>query len=187
MLCIHWICLTLHHKATRRTAAENKTLAHGKVVFSIFLRPALSDYVCIKSTWGLSWELSRQAFPKRSWQWKSCVRILWGLFCRCSSPSSMRWFQTTSSLWIHHNMWPSLSWEVKNTDLLSLRRERARRTVKAEPDQHRGDLTPLSYIWVKRRTEILRYNSISLRLCTSDLTTPKTGLHSYAKTIWCGC
>lgn len=46
------------------------------------------------------------------------VRIFF--FCCCPSlstfPSSMRWFQETSSLWIHHNMWPLLSWEVKNTD-----------------------------------------------------------------------
>lgn len=132
------------------------------MVFSISLRPASSVYVCLKSTWVLGWELSRQAFPKRSWQRKSCVRILWEFFCHCSSlcafPCSMRWFRATSSLWINHNMWPYLSWEVKNTDLLSPRRERVIHTVKAEPDQHLRDLTPLRYIGVKRCTGILRYN-----------------------------
>lgn len=83
MLCIHWICITLNHKYTRNTAAEiiwKQNTSAWKEVFSFSLRPAPSDYVCIKSTWGLSWELSRQAFPKRSWQWKSCVWILWGFF-----------------------------------------------------------------------------------------------------------
>lgn len=67
MLCIHWICITLNHKYARNTAAEiiwKQNTSAWKVVFSFSLRPAPSDYVCIKSTWGLSWELSRQAFQQ---------------------------------------------------------------------------------------------------------------------------
>lgn len=175
----HFTCLiftesahcSAHHTAAKTIWKQNTCIESGLQYFS---RSTPSVYVCIKSTRGLSWELSGQPFPKRSWQWKSCVWILWGFFFSPLPlaehfPISMRWFQETSSLWIHHNMWSSLSWEVKNTDLLSLRRERARRTVKAESRRSH----PLSYTRIERCRGILRHNSMSLRLCTSNFNSSK--------------
>ncbi len=179
------------HAILLQKSSENKTLAHGRRS-SVFLSDQPLQTMFASSLLGvLAGSSAGKHFQRGAGSEKAVCGFCEDFFCRCSSlrafPSSMHWFLATSSLWIHHNMWPSLSWEVKNTDLLSPRRERARRTARAEPDQHLGDLTSLSYIWVERCTGILRYNSISLRLCTSDLTAPKTGLPSYAKTVWSIC
>ncbi len=194
MLCIHWICITLNHKYARNTAAEiiwKQNTSAWKEVFSFSLRPAPSDYVCIKSTWGLSWELSRQAFPKRSWQWKSCVWILWGFFL------PLLFAESFPKL---HALIPSDKFTLDPPQhvtlaLLGGKEHRPFISEEGKSETYRKgwtwstprNLTSLSYIWVERCTGILRYNSISLRLCTSDLTAPKTGLPSYAKTVWSIC
>ncbi len=154
------------HAILLQKSSENKTLAHGRRS-SVFLSDQPLQTMFASSLLGvLAGSSAGKHFQRGAGSEKAVCGFCEDFFCRCSSlrafPSSMHWFRATSSLWIHHNMWPSLSWEVKNTDLLSPRRERARRTARAEPDQH---LPQLYLSWeMHRNLKIQQYISEALYL-----------------------